>query len=210
MHRETLEDTRRSPFAEKYMSIVLAISLSAETHNRIVLALEGRDGPNSHDKAGRLMAQVCPGRCSNWRASGSSTSDLITLTLRSPCRLPLSLLGAGPGFRHEHQGPFSSFESQRFGQGWNLESRGVSVFCANAWFDSGYMSHGGRRPPIVHLVLLKRSLANHPTHSGPSDNPPGRSPSAPVHCVGPGEHSGPSSASHGEDWSPPRGHDHWL
>ena len=122
----------------------------------------------------------------------------------------MSLLGAGPGFRHEHQGPFSSFESQRFGQGWNLESRGVSEFCANAWFDSGYMSHGGRRPPIVHLVLLKRSLANHPTHSGPSDNPPGRSPSAHVHCVGPGEHSGPSSTSHGEDWSPPRGHDHWL
>ena len=95
MLRETLEDTRRSLFAEKYMSIVLAISLSAETHIRIVLALERRDGPNSQDKAGRLMAQVCPGRCSNWRASGSSTSDLITLTLRSPCRLPWHVIAWG-------------------------------------------------------------------------------------------------------------------
>ena len=47
MHRETLDDTRRSPFAEKYMSIVLAISPSAEKHIRIVLALERRDVPNT-------------------------------------------------------------------------------------------------------------------------------------------------------------------
>ena len=40
MLRETLEDTRRSPFAEKYMSIVLAISPLADKHMRIVLAKE--------------------------------------------------------------------------------------------------------------------------------------------------------------------------
>ena len=40
------------------MRIVLAISPSAEKHMRIVLALERRDGPNTQDQAGRLMAET--------------------------------------------------------------------------------------------------------------------------------------------------------
>ena len=73
MQRETLGDTRRSPFAKKY-SIVLAVSPSVETHISIVLALERRDGPNTQDQAGRLMAET-----------GHHLEDMIPPGCFEPC-----------------------------------------------------------------------------------------------------------------------------
>ena len=44
MLRETLENLGRSPATEK--------------HKRIVLMMEGLEGPNTQDQAGRLMAET--------------------------------------------------------------------------------------------------------------------------------------------------------
>ena len=43
----------------------------------------------------RRQSTVVPGVCSNWRASGNSTSDLNTPTLRTPCRLPWHVIAWG-------------------------------------------------------------------------------------------------------------------
>ena len=118
----------------------LGCSLSAEECIRLMLTMEGLEGPNTQDKAERFMA---------W--TGHHLED------SRPTWVPafFGILGSTVDTR-------SCFSSR---------------------------------------ISLKFTL--------------GRSPLAHVHCVGPGACEGLNTQDqvrrpHGEDWSPPRGHDHWL